>query len=744
MNKVLTCFLLAVCFVRAYGQEHQIKQLEKQLKDHPQADTFRVNRLNELANVASISPGKSDTLSTEAITISRNIGYPTGEGFGLVYKGFAAFLLGHREQMPALQKRALAIAEKTGDQKLLASCWYLAGRINTQNDNRKALAFYLKGDSIAERLPDKRLTWRIKRAVASAYAISLSDYPRAMDWTLKAEKIAEENNLQNELAQSWANLATYYTAMGDNKNGLVYYKKALEANKLLGNTSLSTTLYNNIGERYRLMGNYPEAIKAYKQQLASAGLTPYFIELCESNIADVYVRTGQLPLAFKYAFHSLKLANQIDDTEGVAWIDGILARAYHKANKADSAIYYGNKGLEAAKKAGTIEFMRDNYGALANAYAKKNDFANAYKYEGLFVAYRDSMLNSEVTNKASLLQYNYDLAKKQAQIIVLNQDKKTQRYFITASLIVLGLIVVTVIVLFRNNRQKEKANNLLSKQKRIIEEERDKTNKALGDLKSTQTQLIQAEKMASLGELTAGIAHEIQNPLNFVNNFSEVNAELITEMKQEIEKGNLEEIKVIATDIGENSNKISMHGKRADGIVKGMLQHSQIGSGAKEPTNINTLADEYMRLAYHGLRAKDKSFNAELVTHFDESLPKINVIPQDIGRVMLNVFNNAFYAVQQKQKQAEDGYKPMIEVTTFFLPIQGVGGLKVRDNGIGIPDAIKEKIMQPFFTTKPTGEGTGLGLSLTYDMVVKGHSGTINVESKEGEYTEFTVVLPLS
>ena len=245
--------------------------------------------------------------------------------------------------------------------------------------------------------------------------------------------------------------------------------------------------------------------------------------------------------------------------------------------------------------------------------------------------------------------------------------------------------------------------------------------------------------MASLGELTAGIAHEIQNPLNFVNNFSEVNAELIAEMKQEIEKGNLEEIKAIANNIRENSNKISMHGKRADGIVKGMLQHSKTGSGAKEPTDINALADEYIRLAYHGLRAKDKSFNAELVTHYDENLPKVNVVPQDIGRVLLNLFNNAFYAAKQKAKTLGTDYRPEVSVTTFTE--NGHVVIRVSDNGTGIPDAIKEKIMQPFFTTKPTGEGTGLGLSLTYDMIVKGHGGSLQVNSVEGEGSEFVIRL---
>jgi len=285
------------------------------------------------------------------------------------------------------------------------------------------------------------------------------------------------------------------------------------------------------------------------------------------------------------------------------------------------------------------------------------------------------------------------------------------------------------------------ANKELSEQREEIITQRDQLAETVTELKTTQSQLVQREKMASLGELTAGIAHEIQNPLNFVNNFSDVNAELIDEMQLEIAKGDLEEIKAIALDIRENEKKINLHGKRADAIVKGMLQHSQSGSGAKQLTNINALADEYLRLSYHGVRSKDKSFNAEMVTHFDEKLPQINLMPQDIGRVLLNLFNNAFYAVNQKSKTAGAGYKPEVSVSTSTENEQIV--IKVKDNGIGIPDAIKEKIMQPFFTTKPTGEGTGLGLSLSYDMVVKGHGGSISVNSVEGEGTEFIIALPI-
>ena len=292
------------------------------------------------------------------------------------------------------------------------------------------------------------------------------------------------------------------------------------------------------------------------------------------------------------------------------------------------------------------------------------------------------------------------------------------------------------------NQQNLHLDKLVAERTAEITKQKNELQETLELLQTTQRQLIQSEKLASLGELTAGIAHEIQNPLNFVNNFSEVSIELLTEMGAELNSGDKEEVIAIAEDVKRNLEKILHHGKRADGIVKGMLQHSRASNGVKELTDINKLADEYLRLAYHGLRAKDKSFNAELVTHFGEGLPAINVVPQDIGRVLLNLFTNAFYAVQQKQKKMGDDFRPVITLTTDTL--DGKIRVKVKDNGIGIPDVIKDKIMQPFFTTKPTGEGTGLGLSLSYDMVVKGHGGSITVDTREGECCEFTIMLPVN
>ena len=279
-----------------------------------------------------------------------------------------------------------------------------------------------------------------------------------------------------------------------------------------------------------------------------------------------------------------------------------------------------------------------------------------------------------------------------------------------------------------------------------LTQQKDALQETLKELKITQAQLIQQEKLASLGELTAGIAHEIQNPLNFVTNFSEVSAELVDELQsgplQHLPEEDREEVREIMLHLTHNLQKINHHGKRADSIVKGMLQHSRASTGQKELTDINALAEEYLRLSYHGLRAKDKSFHAKLETHFDSSIPKLEVVPQDIGRVLLNLFNNAFHAVQHKNDaRAVEGFQPLVQACTSckhsFLEI------RVRDNGCGIPDSVRSKIFQPFFTTKPTGQGIGLGLSLSYEIITKGHKGEIAVDSKEGEYTEFIIRLPI-
>jgi two-component system, NtrC family, sensor kinase len=404
-----------------------------------------------------------------------------------------------------------------------------------------------------------------------------------------------------------------------------------------------------------------------------------------------------------------------------------------------------NKEVEQAKSTGDISKLEGGYRTLFTLDSMRGNYKGAYENYKLYTMYRDSLQKKETEKRELQAKMQYEFDKKQA-IAKAEQEKKDAeskriknlQYFTIAGLLILLLVILSIaLIQWKNNKQKKKTNRLLQLQNEKVES-------ALSDLRSTQAQLIQSEKMASLGELTAGIAHEIQNPLNFVNNFAEVSNELIEELKTEKSKFKSERDdrleNELLNDISLNLQKINHHGKRADAIVKGMLQHSSIGGGVQEPTDINALADEYLRLTFHGLRAKDHSFNATIKTSFDNTIPNISIIPQDIGRVFMNLYNNAFYAVNEKKKIAGAGYEPTLTISTKKR--DGKITVSVKDNGNGIPQRVLEKIFQPFFTTKPTGQGTGLGLSLAYD-IIKAHGGELKVETKEGEGAEFVILLPL-
>ena len=908
MKKTFLFLLLFTVTIIAAAQDIPVDKLKNELANHTEQDTFRINRLNDLATSTAFNSEEREKYADEALAISDKIGYTIGKGNALMLLGTVKLNEGKLDESTLMFRKADSIAKKSGDLELQANVlWRMASGIS---DVAQGEALLLKADSIAKLTGDFKLQVNVSSHVGGFYQNRVTNYAKAMEYFLAELSSAEEANDTISLINSWQNLGTLYSYLGDQDNALIYLQKAENANKRLGNKQIEYNLQNAIGERYRLMGKYPEAIIAYNKFIELSQI-PTDIDVGESNLADVYTRMGNLPLAFQYAFSSLKRSKELNISSVYGWIYGILSRAYLKKNMADSAIYYGGLGLADGKETGTIEDMRDNTLALSNAYAFKKDFAKAYTNRLLYINYRDSMINAEVRNKTAVQQYTFSLDKKEAQITTLGNQKKYQRNLLWGAMALLVLILTSGLILLRNNRQKQKANKLLQKQKLEIDEKAaalsvqkenvellndigrkitaslsvdkiigtvyqnvntlmdanvfgigiynttlkqiefpatyengeplpfytnavdDKNrfgavcfkegkeiiinnldeeykgyiqeistpdkgdqpvsviflpltakgeklgvitvqsfkenaysdyqlfmfrniatytaiaienaesyetlNKTLSTLQSTQKQLIQSEKMASLGELTAGIAHEIQNPLNFVNNFSEVNKELLVEMKDEMNKGHLEDANEIANDVITNSEKINYHGKRAGDIVKGMLQHSRTSTGVKEPTDINALADEYLRLSYQGLRAKDKNFNAELKTDFDSSLGKINIIPQDIGRVLLNLYNNAFYAVRERQEARGKEYEPTVSLTTKKIESHVI--ITVSDNGNGIPQNIVNKIFQPFFTTKPTGQGTGLGLSLSYD-IIKAHGGEIKVESKEWEGTTFIIQLP--
>jgi len=408
----------------------------------------------------------------------------------------------------------------------------------------------------------------------------------------------------------------------------------------------------------------------------------------------------------------------------------------------DSFVDMGNQSRKSAKKLLAQKASRDSIKALSNSFAKKGNYAEAYKSFLAYTNYKDSLTAEVSSRRLAQLQYNQQLQKKEAEIKLLNKDRQLkeqaanrQLFYMIALFGCIAALSAILLILNRNNRAKKRANQQLNTQK-------DELQRALTELKTTQTQLVHSEKMASLGELTAGIAHEIQNPLNFVNNFSEVSAELIQELIENLRKPEVDrELDMeLLNDVDENLRKVSMHGKRASAIVKSMLEHSRADSGEKKETDLDALVDEYLKLAYHGMRARDKSFEAKIVTGLHSGPKAINIVPQEIGRVLLNIVNNAFYAVQQRQKESREGYEPTVTIPTNRKDNEVT--IKIRDNGAGMPEHIRQKVFQPFFTTKPTGEGTGLGLSLSYDIITKGHNGKLVVTSEANRFTEFMIVLP--
>ena len=439
------------------------------------------------------------------------------------------------------------------------------------------------------------------------------------------------------------------------------------------------------------------------------------------------IKTGALEEAESDLIKSWKLIdeNKIQPAARPGSIapDYYLALIRIKQNKPDEAIALLVKDIGRLKSQ-RLDVLRD-YKLLAELHEKTGNNEKARDYYKSYISLQDSLQADREKYGSLSFETEQQMNENELSITKLQSENKISDLTKKFSFGIVALVLLLAGVVYYRFKSKQKANKVLET--------------TLNNLKSTQSQLIQSEKMASLGELTAGIAHEIQNPLNFVNNFSEINQELIAEMNTEIEKGNYSEVKEIAKDVSENEEKINHHGKRADAIVKGMLQHSRSSSGVKEPTDINKLADEYLRLAYHGLRAKDKSFNATMKTDYDETIGNINIIPQDIGRVILNLITNAFYAVDEKKKSGISNDDPTVSIITKKLNDQIE--ITVSDNGNGIPDAIIEKIFQPFFTTKPTGQGTGLGLSLAYD-IVKAHGGEFKVETIEGKGTNFIIILP--
>ncbi len=568
-------------------------------------------------------------------------------------------------------------------------------------------------------------------------AVQQGDFPKTLELGFKAIQLAQKHHLERSkivirsggnfaftvyvlTGPALTNMADVYINLKDSPKAKSTLQKLISL-ELIGPFDPGLPYgYMELGQAYMLSNQLDSA--AYYEQKAVKIFEkwnynePYVYE----ELGDIALKSGKNKEAIRYYKISERHSIKGNQSRALTWAYIKIAEFFKTMNQPDSALYYAHKGFKVSQNFGQKSSSLAAAKLLSGLYEPLNTKESLH-YLKIADAYRDSLFGEASLRAVQTITAREKERQKEIEAAKVAYQNKLKLYLLLTGLFFLLLILF---IIYRNFRKSKKANQALKK--------------TLEDLKLTQSQLIHSEKMASLGELTAGIAHEIQNPLNFVNNFSEVSTELLEEMKENIKNGNLNEVNDLLEDVIQNLEKIHTHGGRADGIVKSMLQHSRGSSGQKELTDISALCDEYLRLSYHGLRAKDKSFNADFKLEADKSLPKIEVVPQDIGRVLLNLINNAFYAVSEKAKQNSDGYKPSVIVST-----KNQGNtieISVKDNGAGIPDSVKKKIFQPFFTTKPTGQGTGLGLSLSYD-IVKAHGGELKVETEVGKGTVFIVEL---
>jgi signal transduction histidine kinase len=680
----------------------------------------KVDKLNLQAWQLRVSDSiRAKQLSNEAIDLAETINYIKGKAEGYRTFGFTHIRLSkHEEALVHLQK-AFSLFEELHDLRGLSTVYEYLGIIQRNLGNLSAsLEHLFKGLELA-----RQVAYREEESLA-LYHLGvtykyLGNYEQALECLLQSLAIARSDNYWVSESYSINLIGQIYFETGDYISALDYYNQSLGLRRKSGDKWGEAGCLDNIGFTHFKLDAYSDA-----QRFCSESLS-----ICELigdkkgqgnallHLGLIAQQLNNFEGAIDFGNKSLCIRKEIGDKKGEAEILLFLAKLHLELHSPDEGCEKSFELLHHAMRLGqdtqAAELVAQIHFSYYEIYRQVNNFRDALTHLEAYNDLSKQIHTDGVNRKIHNLEIGYKVEKSR-------QEAEIYR-----------LRNIELAALFEESKR----------QKEEIEIQNRNVEQALVELKATQAQLIQSEKMASLGELTAGIAHEIQNPLNFVNNFSEVSKELLAEMKDELEAGNTADAIEIAADVIQNLEKVLHHGKRADSIVKGMLQHSRSSSGQKEATDINQLADEYLRLAYHGLRAKDKSFNATMKTDFDETIETIKVVPQDIGRVMLNLITNAFHTVVEKKKQQPDGYEPTVSVSTKKL--DGIVEIKVADNGNGIPQKVWDKIFQPFFTTKPAGEGTGLGLSLSYD-IVKAHGGELKVETKEGEGTEFKIILSVN
>lgn len=573
----------------------------------------------------------------------------------------------------------------------------------------------------------------------------LGNLDEALDALFKSAEVAKKLHQLTGEGDAYGAIADIYSVGNNHSNAINYYKKAVNTLRQSGDSINLASAILNAGDELRKTKKYDSSLLYFEEAKLIFDKVNYLAGKAYSlgNTGMLYASIGKNAIAEENINEAIRILEEEEDYYPICEYLMSMADVYLNKGDNQAALNYTLRSLRLADQYGLREQVAAASLKLSELYEKAGNLSEAFKYYKQHVSYRDSVNNINGVQKMADLRTNYEVSQKQIEVNLLHQQKRNQTNIAISLGIILVLSVIILVILLKNNQNKQKAYKALNLQKQATDEQKAKAEAALTELQVTQKQLIQSAKMVSLGELTTGIAHEIQNPLNFVNNFSEVSVELLDELRDETvnkltgsDKAEAEEIINVLAD---NLKKIQEHGKRADSIVKGMLQHSRTSVGNKEPTEINALANEYLHLCYHGLRAKDKAFTCNFKTYFDETIGKIEVVPQDIGRVLLNLYNNAFYAVNKKKKKEDIEFEPFVLVST-----KRVGSkveVSVKDNGPGIPQNILDKIFQPFFTTKPTGQGTGLGLSLSYD-IIKALGGEIKVETKEGVFAEFIIQLP--
>ena len=554
------------------------------------------------------------------------------------------------------------------------------------------------------------------------------NYPKALEVTLKGQAISEKIKKQRPFplitVHYWLGLLN--REMGNYPIAIQEFHKGIRLNADAGGApSTMFPAHSQLGWTYASL-NQMDSATYYANKGYALGLQPgvfrrYFSLSC-AILGEIEERLGKPGRARDLFNEGIEESKKFKNSYFLTRNYNSLANLLSNLGQLDSSIQYARLSLGICQRDRFDEFALYASSILTRNFEKKNEPDSTIKYMKIMGSTKDSVLGQSRVKEFQDFVFDEE---QRRQAIQKQQEQRTNRIMTYSMLAGLLALVFIAFILWRNNQMKQKAKIRIEK--------------AYDDLKSAQTQLIHAEKMASLGQLTAGIAHEIQNPLNFVNNFSEVSNELLDEMKLALQNDDKKVANVIANDVKENLEKILHHGKRAEGIVKAMLEHSRSSSGQRELTDINRLAGEYTNLAHHGIRATLEATGVKFETDFDPNANKLNIIKQDIGRVLLNLINNAIYAVSEKEKRNIPGYEPTVSVKTKQLG--KTLEIRVKDNGMGIPPHIAEKIFQPFFTTKPTGLGTGLGLSLSYD-IIKAHGGEISVVSKEGEYAEFIIGLP--